>query len=165
MVAHPWRYQVTHEVVRQLFFFTSRREVNARGVVPRWVSAGVAEAFATGVGGQVGFTTYDPESPDRARFQLHALADKPFSLTRTINVAQLDFEALQDQSLRYAQCYTLFHFLMYGGDEERRTAFLDYMREAYLGKATPSRFKKIMGGDLDALEEEWTAYVKRVAGV
>ena len=161
---YPWRYQVTHEAVRQLFFYTTRRATNARGTMPRWVSAGVSEALATGLNGKSGFTTYDMASVDRSRFRIHARADRPMDIDRVLVITPPDLTAHKDQHLMYAQCYTLVHFLMYGADDEQRGAFMDYLREAYRGKASPSRFKKQLG-DIDALNEEWLAYVREKSGL
>lgn len=159
----PWREQVVHESVRQLNFFLTQRVANARGQFPLWVDVGLAEAFAASVTGPLGQSRFDPTAVDRRRFVLQARAERPLQLERVLVLSDEDLDSHQDQALKYAQCYTLVHFLLYGDDETRRDAFLQWLRAALDGKGSPSKLKKALGGNLDHLDHAWNEYVQRLA--
>ena len=41
---------------------------------------------------------------------------------------------------------------------------MEFIHSSYIGKGAATHFKKLVAKDLDALEEEWTAFVKEQAG-
>jgi len=63
-----------------------------------------------------------------------------------------------------AQSYTLVHFLVFYQDGKYRTGFADFLRRAYLGKGGTSNFFEAVGSDEKTLQEEWSEYVRGVAG-
>jgi len=164
-VRRPWHYQLVHECTRQLLYVTTQRAVNAKGEVPRWLDAGLAESFATGISGRPGQRHFDPWSVDKKRYVIHASAEKPFGMSRVQVFDDEEMNSHQWQSLRYAQCYTLVNFLMQGDASAHRQGFFDYLRAAWAGRASPSRFADDLGVDGDDLQDLWTAAVGRVAGL
>ncbi|MFT7462351.1 MAG: hypothetical protein ACI9EF_000691 [Pseudohongiellaceae bacterium] len=164
-ISRPWHYQLAHEATRQLLYMTTQRAVNGKGDLPIWLDIGLAEAFATGMSGRPGQRAFDPHSRDRTRYRLQATAEKPYKLSRVITFSDDDMLAQQLQTLRYAQCYTLVNFLLQANEEEHSQAFFDFVRSAWKGQASPSRFEKDMGQKDDELQEIWFAEVQQVAGV
>lgn len=164
-VRRPWHYQLAHECTRQLLYVTTQRAVNGKGEVPRWLDAGLAEAFATGISGRPGQRVFDPWSVDKKRYAVHASSEKPFGLRRVQVFDDEEMDTHQWQSLRFAQSYTLVNFLMQGDASEHRQGFFDYLRSAWAGRASPSRFTDDLGLDDDELQELWSAAARRIAGV
>ena len=160
----PWRENMLHEAVRQLLFYTSRREPNAKGEVPFWFDVGLAEVLSLGSSGPLGAVRFDPGRVDATYVRAQSKARDPFSIERVLVFEPIDLDSHDDQLLKYAQSYTLVHFLLFGGDLDLRGAFLDSLRQAWDGKGGPSRFRKAIGVDLDELGERWTAYVATLAG-
>ncbi|RKY22550.1 MAG: hypothetical protein DRQ55_00500 [Planctomycetota bacterium] len=160
----PWRRRIAHELTRQLLFYTTRRAINAKGRAPLWADTGLAEAMSRGISGPLGAARFDPSAVDRSLYRLHARASRPYKLERVIVFEQLDLSGHQDQLLKYAQCYTLVQFMLYGGDDGLRRAFIQTLRDAWEGKSGPTRFKKNVGLDVDDLSEQWFAYVVASAG-
>lgn len=160
----PWRRRVTHEVTRQLLFYTTRRAINAKGHVPPWIDAGLSEAMAQGITGPLGASRYDPATRNISRYRLQARHDRALSIDRVVVLSQLDFEAEQRQDLKYAQCYTLVQFMLYGGDPHLRESLLETIRDAYAGKSGPTQLKRNLEPDLDDVGEVWEAHVQAVAG-
>lgn len=161
----PWHYQLAHEGTRQLLYITTQRAVNGKGDVPRWLDAGLSEAFATGMSGRPGQRVFDPWSVDKQRYVTHAMSKDPYDLSRVLVFNDNDMDTVQLQSLRYSQCYTLVSYLMQGDAREYNQAFFDYLRVTWEGKASPSIFEDIMGLDTDELQEYWQTAVRRIAGV
>ncbi len=164
-VRRPWHYQLAHECTRQLLFVTTQRAVNGKGEVPRWLDAGLAEAFATGISGRPGQRVFDPLSVDKKRYAIHANSEKPFGLRRVQVFNDEEMNAHQWQSLRFAQCYTLVNFLMQGDASAHREGFYRYLRDVWAGRASPSRFEEDLAVDDDELQELWSAAARRIAGV
>jgi len=124
----PWNYQLAHEATRQLLYVTTQRAVNAKGEVPRWLDAGLSEAFASGMTGRPGQMNFDPWTVDKLRYGIHGRAHKAFDLRRVMVFSDDDLNIREMQGLRYAQCYTLVDYLMQGDASEYRSAFFDFLR-------------------------------------
>ena len=55
-------------------------------------------------------------------------------------------------------------FLSRAEEQKYRDGLLEFVYSSYDGKGSATHFKKLVAKDLDALEAEWTAWVKAQAG-
>ena len=162
--AAGYRTVFFHELVHQLIHFTAVRERTRNGAVAPWVDEGLAIYIASAVRGDPGKIELIPEAHDSRWFGEHAGAPKPLNLSRVLNLSVGDYIASSDRNLKYAQSYTLVHYLLHGDDGSMRQDFLDYLRSSYEGRGSPSDFKKQLSiRKTDDFEESWEAYVKKNA--
>ena len=121
--------------------------------------------FATGLGGEMGFSTFDIAKPDPSHFRTQVMAEKPHDLSRTLNFKEDDYFGSVGPELKYAQSYTLVWFVMQGSGADRQKLFMDFLRSAYEGKSSMTEFQKVFEiKSKDKFEEEWFEAVKTTAG-
>jgi hypothetical protein len=163
--APPWHDTLLHEATHHVFYMTTKRAKGGKGSIPSWLDEGLAEAIATGLGGDPGFTTFDLAKPDPKHFRTQVMAEKPHDLSRTLNFKEDDYLSSVGPELKYAQSYTLVWYLMYGNGGERLPIFMDFLRSAYEGKSSMTEFQKVFEIESkDKFEEEWFAAVDQTAG-
>ena len=74
-----------------------------------------------------------------------------------------DYQAGSDQALKYAQSYTLVHFLLHGAGEQQRAGFLAFLRLVYAGRGSASDLKKCLDTDWKKLARAWSEYARAQA--
>ena len=154
------RALLVHEACHELFYFTLQENKKGRSSLPPWLDEGLAEYFASQSRSGNGRRFDYSERKHRTHFERHASAEEPLTLSRLLNLEFGEFQAGRDTDLRYAQCYTLVHFLMKGDGQSWRARFHDYLRNVYAGKGSSAAFRKAMGGKKQekAIEQGWTEH-------
>ena len=152
---------VFHEAAHQLVYMTSVRERNGKGRVPGWLDEGLAEIFGSGATGSSGRMGVDTTAREDSYFATQRSAGAPYNLSRVLTMDSSDFHGSTNLELKYAQCYTLTHFLLHGEKEKYRPGFFRFMESAYNGRASSSHFEKAMGIEREELEPAWLDYVRR----
>lgn len=152
---------VVHEATHAVLHASILETGSGRGKLPGWLDEGLAEYMAGGLrqsGRSVSFNT-EEVNPEMKR--AHANAKKPYRLNRVLNFQSGDFGGTSKTHLKYAQSYTLVHFLLHGESGAHRENFLLFLASVYEGKASSTHFKKILGVKEAVLEAAWNAYVGR----
>lgn len=150
---------LAHEATHQLLQNTAFLEKGHEGEIPPWVNEGLAEYVAAGVV-RAPRLVYEPGRPMARHFRAHAQAKDPIDLTRVLSLSTGDYDASSDRALKYAQSYTLVHFLLHGEEGRWRDGFLEYLRTVYRGKGSSTDLKRCLDVDWRVLEKAWTAYVR-----
>jgi hypothetical protein len=158
------RHVLWHECTHQLLYFTTERTRGARGSIPGWFNEGLAQYLEVGLQrAPIGLDLL-AGLPDQAGFRAHAEARDPFDLKRMLTMDAGDFMASSDAALKYAQAYTLTHYLLHGDGGAPLPPWGRFVRSAWDGGSSMSDFRKSLDDDLDDFEEAWTAYVASTAG-
>ena len=152
---------LAHELTHQLLHDTAFRERNDGGCIPAWLNEGMAEYMAAGVQ-STSPLVFVAGKPQAYRFQDHARAKDPFDLTRVLAFSSGDYDASSDRQLKYAQSYTLVHFLLHGQKGRYRAGFFDYLREVYRGKGSSTDLKSALDVEWRQLEKDWHAYARNL---
>jgi hypothetical protein len=154
-----------HEATHEILFNTAERTKAARGDIPAWLDEGLAEYMGWCMGGANGHTAFVPGAIATRHFKVHAEARTPYDMARVLTFNSGDFTATSLSDLKYAEAYTLVHFLLHGDGGKHKQGFLDFVRGAYKGQSSSTHFRDALGGHERELQEAWVAYVKRtVAG-
>jgi hypothetical protein len=148
---------LVHEATHQLLFVTAFKERGGHGEIPPWLNEGLAEYVACSVIGAPPLVL-EPGTPALHHFQAHAGSKSAHDLTRVLAFSTTDYQASDDPGLKYAQSYTLVHFLLHGEERSRRAGFFDYLRLVYAGRGSSSDLKKCLDADWKKLERAWSAY-------
>ena len=152
-----------HEATHEILFNTAERTKGSRGEIPAWLDEGLAEYMGCSMSGLDAHPVFSPGAIAMAHFKVHAEARTPFDLARVLTFSSGDFMASSRSDLKYAEAYTLVHFLLNGDGGKHKKGFLDFVRGAYKGQASSTHFRDALGGHERELEEAWVAYVKQVA--
>jgi len=115
---------LAHELTHQLLHDTAFRERNDGGCIPPWLDEGLADYMEAGVQ-STSPLVFVAGKPQAYQFQAHAGAKDPFDLTRVLAFSSGDYGASSDRELKYAQSYTLVHFLLHGLNGRYRAGFFD----------------------------------------
>lgn len=150
-----------HETTRALFHATSVRTKDARGTIPAWLEAGMADYAAGCRSGPLGRPEYTPGVAVRSLCGLHATATKPYGLSRILSLVTDDFVLSTNPAGYYAQSYTLVHFALHGDDGKYRLGFLEFVKSCYAGHSSATDFKSTMAIQERAFEAAWLAHAKR----
>jgi hypothetical protein len=153
-----------HEATHEILFNTAVRTKGSRGEIPGWLHEGLAEYMAWCMQGSDGHPAFVAGAIAPGHFRIQADARTPFDLARVLNFSSGDFMASSLSDLKYAEAYTLVHFLMHGDGGRHRQGFLDFVRGAYKGQASSTHFRDALGGHERELEAAWVTYVKQTAG-
>jgi hypothetical protein len=145
---------LAHEATHQLLYDTAFRERNGSGEIPPWVNEGLAE-YVAGAVARTPNLLFQPGRPLAGHFRAHTQAKDPFDLTRVLAFASEDYDVSSDRTLKYAQSYTLVHFLLHGAEGAHRAAFFEYLREVYAGKGSSTDLKRCLRRDWRTLEKAW----------
>jgi hypothetical protein len=159
-----WRSTMAHEATHQLLHNTAVLERTYGGSIPGWLNEAFAEYVEGSVHGEIGRLAIEPGRAVRIHFATHAEAKKPLTLARVLGLAPDDFEANTQSFLMYAQSYSLLYYCMHGEDGRRRDAFLEFVRAAYQGKASPTTFKKLLDVKEKRWEQAWHEFAASMAG-
>jgi hypothetical protein len=149
--------------VHQLLWASGAGQRAGRAEVPGWLDEGLAVYLAAGARGEPGKLSVAPGGTVPDMFREHAGAKKPFDLSRVLAFGSDDFAASSDLSLKYAQSYTLVHFLLHGDGEKHRPGFFDFLRGCWNGKSSMTDFKRAIGVREADLERAWSAYAAQKA--
>ena len=79
---------------------------------------------------------------------------------RLLALSTGDYQASSGRDLKYAQSYTLVHFLLHGDERAHREGFLEFLRSLYQGKGSATDLKRCLKADWRKLGASWQAYVK-----
>jgi hypothetical protein len=154
---------LAHELTHQLLYDTAFRERGAgSGTLPAWLDEGLADYVAGSVERAPG-VVFEPGRPRDDHFRVQARAKRPLDLTRVLALSSGDYFASSDRTLKYAQSYTLVHFLLHGSEGRHRAGFLEFLRAVYAGKGSATDLKKALDVEWRTLEKDWLAYVERRA--
>ena len=153
------RGTLVHEVTHGVLYWTARRTRSERGDIPGWLDEGLAQYMAAAADGKAGRTEFELGRPDRRLLWVHASAEEPYGLKRVLNFQSGDYGGTSGQLLKYAQSYSLVQFCLHAQGERHRAGFVDYLRQAYVGRATPLSFERALGHDDRVLEEAWATFV------
>lgn len=150
-----------HEAAHQLLHMTSDRERNGRGSIPGWLNEGLADVLGAGASGDPGRMGIDGSARNDGYFNVQRSSGDPYSLSRILTMDSTDFHGSSNRQLKYAQCYTLVHFLLHAKKERFRPGFFRFLESAFDGRSSSGHFEKSMGISREDLEEEWLEYVRR----
>ncbi len=157
--------EVLAEFVDLMLYNSFRRTLDTRtGSIAPWAREGLRQAFAAGVRIDPGRVAFDLKTPIGDYFQAHARDEDPLSLERVLNAGFASFDTGSDVSRYVAESYTLMHFLAFAEDQKYRPGLAKFLLSSFEGQGAASHLKKLLDVDLKDLEEQWTAYVKGVAG-
>ena len=132
--------------------------------LPGGLEVGRARYRAASLDGPPGASVLEPGTLDAASFRDHDRAEEKDDLTRVLNYQTSDFGASTGQIRRYAESYTLTHFLLHGDDGDHAEGFARFLTLGYRGQGSMSHFKKAFGvRKLDGIEQAWEAYVRELA--
>jgi len=151
-----------HEATHQLLFVTAFKERGAQGEIPPWVNEGLAEYVATSVVGGPPLAI-EPGLPCVRHFATQHAAKDAHDLKRVLSFSTTDYQAGSERLLKYAQSYTLVHFLLHGEEGRHRRGFLDWLRLVYAGRGSTTDLGKCLDADWKPLEQAWRAHVAREA--
>jgi hypothetical protein len=152
-----------HEATHEILYNTAERTKNARGEIPAWLDEGLAEYMGCCMSGLDGHALFVPGATAPGHFKVHAEARQPYDLARVLTFNSGDFMATSRSDLKYAEAYTLVHFLLNGDGGRHKKGFLDFVRSAYKGQSSSTHFRDALGGNERELEQAWIAYVKKTA--
>ena len=157
--------EIVEHLTYALLHNSFHRTLGQSGGLPPWASRGLAEAFGLAVRtGVPGEASWDFEAPDLATFRVHASAAGNGGLDRLLAAGRAAFESGSDHELLAAQAYTLTRFLVHGADGRYRDGYGAYLKSAFGGQGAATHLERALGVDLAALEAEWIAYVRSIAG-
>src|SRR6185503_12555846 len=149
---------LAHELTHQLLQDTAFREKNRDGCIPAWLNEGLAEYMAAGVKSTAPLV-FEAGRANPQQFQEHARAAKEaFDLTRVLSFSAGDFDAGTGRSLKYAESYTLVHFLLHGLKGRYRPGFFDFLRDVYAGKGSSTDLRNALDVDWRQLQKDWDLY-------
>jgi hypothetical protein len=151
---------LAHEATHQLLQDTVFRERSGEGEIPPWLNEGLAEYVAASVAHAPNLV-FEPGRLEPRHFRAHAQSKDPFDVTRVLSFSTGDFDASSQRELKYAQAYTLVHFLLHGAEGRHRAGFLDFLRAVYAGKGSPTDLKRCLRLEWRELERAWHAYARQ----
>jgi len=134
-----------------------------KGRLPDWLDVGFSFFFPCLRTGEPGRPQYDEALYFPSAFRTHAEAKKPYDLGRVTSFSAGDFASTSRSDLKYAQCYTLLHFLWNGEGGAHRARFSQYLALAFAGKATSSSLEQALDLKERELEKAWRAHVATLA--
>lgn len=152
--------RLVHEGVHAVMYYAARELERKDPQLPGWLEEGLASYLDASLRGTPGALALDPGRIDEGSFREHHETDRKDDLVRVLNYQSGDFGASTGQTRRYAQSYTLVHFLLHGNDGNYAAPFAAFLASSFRTQSSMSHFKKIFElRDLDGLQAEWEAYV------
>ncbi len=140
-----------------------RRTLGQAGEIEPWARKGLGQAFAAALRPSPGGAALDLGAPSARHFEAQARDKEPLALEQVLRAGSASFGSGPDAARFAAQSYTLVHLLAFSEGGRHRAGLAEFLRRSYLGQGGTSTFFKAVGVDEETLEEEWTAYVRRVA--
>ena len=150
-----------HEGTHMILDFTAVRSRRATGAVPGWLGEGLAEYMEHCMVGDPGRASFEDGRRQETRFATVRGAGRPYKLVMVLAWEASDFLATTGRDLKYAQCYSLVHYLLNAADARVRTGMDRYLAEAYTRNGSMSAFTRALESDLDDIQQAWFAYVGR----
>ena len=151
-------FALMHEATHALLHFFFVRAAQSRGTLPAWLDEGWAEYMDGRMRTRVrGKPTARDASTNAGHFQTLARAEANkdlYRVHRLLNFKASDFQASTGQSIKYAQAWALFRYLLEQRDPTLRALFFDYLREAAAGKGQASTFRKLFKRFDKQIEQE-----------
>ena len=135
---------------------------SGKGHVPDWLDLALSFHLSARRTGEPGRPSYDPELFLPGLYRTHAEAKKPYDLGRVTSFTSGDFAGTSRTDLKYAQCYTLLHFLWTADEGAYQERLFDYLALAFAGKATSSSLERCLDLKERAIEEAWNAHVAKL---
>jgi hypothetical protein len=154
---------MAHEALHQVLAACSVLAPGARGEIAPWLEEGLAEYFRATLKGPPGRMKYEEDSIDTISVRSQAHAQRAYTLNRVLSFATGDFLSTSRQDLKYAQSYTLVHFLMHADGRRWRPKFYDFLRGAWQGQGSSTDFEKALGAKSEAIEKAWVSWVAQRA--
>ena len=150
-------HEATHGLIHNVAVHTTR----TRGKFPSWLD----EAWAVYMENLVvptgrGIVNLRQGRTGGNMMRVVATARKPYKVHRILNFTSSDYGASSKQTLKYAQGFVLFHYLMHGADGAYRSRFTDYIKQALGGKGQASTFRRIFRKDLQRIERGYIAHAR-----
>jgi hypothetical protein len=156
------RPALLHEATHQILDETAAGQLASDAGIPAWLSEGLAEYMATAAEGPPGSTTFLTDNVSHLHVHAHASASRPIGLAHLLALESGDFLTSEDAPLYYAQSYSLVQMCLDDPDARYRDRFMEYLAEAYAGRASASSFRNLVARE-DDFEEEWLIYVRFLA--
>ncbi len=150
-----------HEGTHMVLDFTAVRSRRATGALPGWLGEGLAEYMEHCMTGDPGRVRFEDGRREEVRFATVRGARRPYRLSLLLAWEASDFLATTARDLKYAQCYTLVHYLLNAADAGVRAGMDRYLAEAYARNGSMSAFSRALEADLDDVQEAWFSYVGR----
>lgn len=156
---------IIHEATHQIAFNTGLHTRYAD--IPLWVSEGIAVYFETpDLSGDRGWRTVDVVNPIRQRVFLKYLATRPPGSLQSLIQDDERFRNPRTASEAYAEAWALNYYLL----RRHRDEYLEYLQllaeKQPLETTDPQKrladFRKCLGNDLDALDEDFVRYMRDV---
>jgi hypothetical protein len=152
---------LAHELTHQLLYDTAFRErEGSSGCLPGWLDEGLADYVAAGVTGFPG-VEFEPGRKHAQYFDVHARTQRPLDLARVLTLSQGDYFASTERLQKYAQSYTLVHYLLHGDGARHHAGFTAFLRAVYAGKGSSTDLRKALGVDWRELERGWSRHAGR----
>jgi len=136
---------------------------SGKGHLPDWLDLALSFHLSALRQGDFGRASFDAARylPDVLR--VHAEAKKPYDLGRVTSFTRGDFASTSRSDLKYAQCYTLLHYLLTSNEGAPVEGLFDYLALAFAGKVTSSSLERALDLNERALEQGWSEHVARLA--
>jgi tetratricopeptide (TPR) repeat protein len=124
--------------------------------LPTWLDEGLAEFYSTfrsaGKEADIGLVV------DHHAAQLTRTREEPLSRMFAMGQNSPDYHVGERQGAFYAQSWAFVHFLRLGDPNARFAAFLTRLRK---GADPIGAFTAVYGSNLDSLDREFSAYIRR----
>lgn len=159
---HLLAHEATHQVLQNALLGDEARTEE----LPAWLNEGLAEYVAAGTSHPGRTLVFRPGELRRDYFELHArtAARDRLDPGRVLTLGPGDYRASTDRDLKYAQSYTLVHFLLHGEEQRYRPGLVDFLRAQGRGRKSSTELKKRLGiSSWKTLEREWIEHVERLA--
>ncbi len=156
-----WIAASLHEATHQLVLEANSRARLAGTVGNYWVAEGVA-AYMESLrlaDGEIHLGSWDTPRLARARDRL--VHERRFVPLRKFVAMSSDDFARGDAPFLYGQAALLTHFFLHGEDGKYRRPFLQYVREVFLGRATPDSLAEFTDTPYEQIEREFVVHVAR----
>ncbi len=154
---------MVHEALHQVLAAASVHAPGARGEIAPWLEEGLAEYFRVVLKGPPGRLKYDEDAIDMVSIRAQVHAQRTYELNRVLTFDSSDFLSTSRQDLKYAQSYTLVHFLWRADDGRWREKFFDYLRGAWQGQGSSTDLEKALGAKSETIQKAWVAWVTQRA--
>ena len=143
-----------HEATLAVLYNLGGSKRGRKTELPGWLGKGWGD-YMQGVITPKGDGRLDLDLAKRLGYRIGNLqAEKNlYSLRRILNFKRTDFSASSRQKLKFAQSYALMLYMMEGEGGKYTERFLGYMRDALVGKASASAFRRVFKKDLKVIEK------------
>ena len=138
---------------------------NRTGTLPEWAREGVANAMAFALRPDPGKMKIETGVPYQPWFEAQANDEEPLTVKQLLNSNRGSFRTGRQEERFVQQAYTLVFFLARAENGKYTERLVEYLRSAFDGKGSVKHFETILGVEVEALDEEWNAFVRETAGI